>query len=622
MDPQEKTLATPLAAFAGWVALAPINMGAGVMRTGRAGAGSATWLTAQAYGVGHLVVGGLLSAGILAAWLRFRPHRLRWLDLPALGVFAGVLGWFAVGPDFESFVERVASMKGVPPGALGAASTTVSIGGAVLVARAVARRLAPAALIAAAAVGLANHFVLELDYPGIHLIAGWSAVIAATFGLAALHLKLLQPSRRATIVLVALAPLAVASVVTRPGDAAWRRLLEEPGAFVAPYVSKFTLQRPVPTVAEDKNDPWMRSRVGAPPTPPSRLSSVPADGHVVLVMIDALRADVARRGATKVDMPNLERLRSRSVEFTQVRSVASSTVSCITTLFSGRFYSQMDTRLDATPRVPELLDAAGVSAFHVVPTRLLEPRNGATRGFRTVQLREQAPSSEVLPVLEKHLARTKRGRHLVYLHWMDAHSPYDLGGTEGSAWDAYLREVAIVDQRLGELVEMLERRRIADRTTLIVTADHGEAFGEHQSWEHGKTVYEELLHVPLLIASPGKPPGVVDARVSLVDVGATILDLFDEPVPGEFMGESLLPLAYGGAKGVSHPIVAEAGHKLRAFYSGDDVKVIFDLARRTTEVYDLAGDPGELRNIADARTMKKHIQRARRYFRAHAAKKE
>jgi arylsulfatase A-like enzyme len=263
-----------------------------------------------------------------------------------------------------------------------------------------------------------------------------------------------------------------------------------------------------------------------------------------------------------------------------------------------------------------------VSPFHIVPTRLLDPKNGATRGFDIVRLAELAPSSEVLPKLEPHLAKSSKGRHFIYMHWMDPHAPYDLGGAGGSAWDGYLREVALVDTRLGELMEMLDRTGVADRTTIILTADHGEAFGEHDTWEHGKTVYEELVRVPLLIASPGKKPKTVDAPVSLVDVGATILDLFGQSVPGYFMGESLLPLAYGNAESVSHPIAAEAQHKLRAFYSTDGVKVVFDNGRKTTEVYRLSTDPLEANNLADAAEMQPHIQRARRYFEAHEAKKK
>lgn len=608
--------------MAGWLLLVPAHLLAGAIRKGSGASSVVDWLAAQAFGLGHMLFGGLLSALVVAAYQRLRPARLARFDLAAFALGAAVIGWIAVGPDWQNYVERIPSMNRVPPGLLGAISCAVLVTATLVGARLLARRFAPAALVLALALAFANHFFLELDYPGMHFIVGWSAALAATVGLAALDLPWLR-SPRGPLVMAALAPVAIVSLLLRPSASAWRKLSEAPGAFMTPYISELVPElRAGYSDAAAGDEAWMRPRDGAAATRPTGLLEVPEDGIVLLLVLDALRADVVRRNETKIPLPNFERLRARSVEFTQARSVASSTVSAMTTLFCGRFYSQLQSRQDDTPRIPELLRKAGVAPFHIMPTRLLDPKNGATRGFDIVRLPELSPSKEVMPKLEPQLAKSKKGRHLLYVHWMDAHAPYDLAGSEGSPWEAYLREVALVDVRLGELMDMLERTGVADRTTLIVTADHGEAFGEHDTWEHGKTVYEELLRVPLLIAAPGKKARTVDAPVSLVDVGATILDLFGQPVPGNFMGESLLPLAYGNAERVSHPIAAEARHKLRAFYSTDNVKVVFDIGRKTTEVYQLATDPLEAKNLADAPEMQPHIQRAKRYFEAHEAKKK
>jgi arylsulfatase A-like enzyme len=263
-----------------------------------------------------------------------------------------------------------------------------------------------------------------------------------------------------------------------------------------------------------------------------------------------------------------------------------------------------------------------VKSFHVVPTRLLDPKRGATRGFESVTVKEKSTSEVVMPKVKKRLEGGTDGPLFLYMHWMDAHSPYDLAGTEGTPKEAYLREVAVLDERLGELVAWLDEKNLKDRTTIIITADHGESFGDHGTWEHGKTVYEELLRVPMWIISPGEKPRTVDTPVSTIDLGATVLDLFGRPTPGHFMGQSLLPLAFGKAKKVDHPIAAEAGHKLRAFYSTKNLKVIFDRARKTTEVYDLGADPKETKNIADTPAAKSHISRARRFFKAHQVAEE
>lgn len=620
---------TPGAAFAGFIALVPANAMASLLRKGSGKTSIGTWLLSQATGAGHLVFCGLLSALVLYVWLRFRPSRIARFDLLALFAFVTLVGWFAVGPDFGNFVERTQAVEKVPPGLFGALFCLVSVAFWVLLARLVARRVPWVMVGVGVALGFANNFLLELDYPGIHLTIGWCAALVATVGFAAEDLRQLRPSRRLLIVTGALAPLAVASLVLRPNEAAWRKLSEAPGAFPAPFVSDLVPELSSLGADADPTDPWMSRRDKVDAVPPSGLSPVPPDGIVILLVCDALRADVVERKHALVPMPNLERLRKRSVEFTLARSAAPSTLSSMTTLFSGKYYSELHakgssgeeggTAGDETPRVPELL-APGVSSFHVFPTRLLDPSRGATRGFEAAKVAEKAPSSKVMDKLKRRFADGIEGPQLIYLHWMDAHAPYDLDGTQGTPKEAYLREVAILDKRLGELVNWLKDKDVADRTTLIVTADHGEAFGEHGTWEHGKTVYEELLRVPLLIAAPGKKARVVKAPVSTVDIGATILDLFGKPTPGYFMGESLLPLAYGDAKRISHPVAAEAGSKLRAFFATPDIKVIFDRKRKTTEVYDLSVDPGETQNIVDLPAMRVHVQRARRFFAVHQVK--
>ena len=91
--------------------------------------------------------------------------------------------------------------------------------------------------------------------------------------------------------------------------------------------------------------------------------------------------------------------------------------------------------------------------------------------------------------------------------------------------ERYLAEIKVADAQIGALAKVLALR-FGGRGYLIVTSDHGEAFGEHQTREHSKTIYEELVRVPLLIRGPGVAAGRIDERVGLIDLGPTILDLF------------------------------------------------------------------------------------------------
>jgi arylsulfatase A-like enzyme len=178
------------------------------------------------------------------------------------------------------------------------------------------------------------------------------------------------------------------------------------------------------------------------------------------------------------------------------------------------------------------------------------------------------------------LSRSRESRRpfFAFLNYIDAHAPYTLPrGTpyrfgrvpataaeflflaagwqhtdrsklppsaRAMAMDAYDSCVAAIDDRLGELLDELQRRGILDRTIVIVTADHGEGFGEHDLFDHGESLYRPEIRVPLLISIPsGEGSGrVVDRFVSLRDIPATIADLAGLETAPPFPGRSLARL--------------------------------------------------------------------------------
>ncbi len=222
---------------------------------------------------------------------------------------------------------------------------------------------------------------------------------------------------------------------------------------------------------------------------------------------------------------------------------------------------------------------------------------GVVRGFS-----EQKGKKSSITVLASAIARLKRqgsGPMFMYLHCLEAHAPYDRAGTTGTPFERYLRELQIVDKDLGLLRATLAEANLADRTTIFLTADHGEAFGEHTSNYHAATIYEELVHVPLWAHVPGVAPGVVDDDVSLIDVGPTVLDLYGQVTPKSYMGQSLVPLLRREEIELSRPIVMDTGRFQQAMLFPDHFKVISDRRRGTIELYDLTKDPGERNNLFD-----------------------
>jgi membrane-anchored protein YejM (alkaline phosphatase superfamily) len=274
---------------------------------------------------------------------------------------------------------------------------------------------------------------------------------------------------------------------------------------------------------------------------------------------------------------------------------------------------------DESPTLPELIRP--VPSVQVLALYGLGRAQGVGRGF-TEELKARRDYGYARDVMRRLLDRLERvgpGGLFAYAHFIDTHAPYSRGGKTGSPFERYVKEVATIDREIGRLRRFLEQKALAKRTVLIVSADHGEAFGEHGMRYHARSVYEELLQVPLMIDVPGAARRRVEVPVTLMDLGPTVLDLLGKPTPGSFMGESLLPLMAGSGPPPTRPIVADAGRRMQAFFAPNDKKVIFDLRRGTTEVYDLARDPEERRNLADDpnEDVVAAITAARYFFRVH-----
>jgi arylsulfatase A-like enzyme len=162
-----------------------------------------------------------------------------------------------------------------------------------------------------------------------------------------------------------------------------------------------------------------------------------------------------------------------------------------------------------------------------------------------------------------------------------------------SSYDA---EIRYVDDRIAELLAALAARGLDRSTYVVLTADHGEAFLEHGSWDHGETLHEEQIHVPLILAGPGLAPRTVERVVSSVDLFPTLLDLAAIPAPPSD-GTSLRPLLSGDddAAYTRTVAVSEVSHRRdgmhRAARDAERKLLAHDLA--ATELFDLSRDPGE-----------------------------
>jgi arylsulfatase A-like enzyme len=201
------------------------------------------------------------------------------------------------------------------------------------------------------------------------------------------------------------------------------------------------------------------------------------------------------------------------------------------------------------------------------------------------------------------------------------------------ARDAYDDCIASLDRELGRLFDELRRRDLFDETMLILTADHGEQFGEHGGFGHGLSLYESEIHVPLLVVFPGRVPRglVVHEDVSLRDVPATVVDMLgwrgDSPFPGESLAGAWEEQRAGDRNALSpsfselDPSAAEVADPLQTDASHGPISAILDEGKvyirhgnGSEELYDLDVDPTESHNLSGTEGARPILARCRRIF--------
>ena len=573
-----------------------------------------TGLLHRTYDAGQLLALGALSwlvvraAQLVARRLKRSTPLRRWSQAAWLGLAVLLVGLFTLGSDVSNLAER----SNVAPQLLtfGVATAFAAVLGA---SRLLGTLRARWSRIAQAVLGLglfaANALVLHADYFACHLLVAWLAALLianAVEGMQLPHWRRLGPG---------VGPLAVVlgalSVFWPPRGDVRLRLYALPSSVLAPLMAGFLPPEsgaPARVPERYRDSEWFKSRAKLAPIPPTHgiVPSVPP--IVMFFTIDAFRADVLDNTRQRHLLPELTQLRSESTYFSVARSPTTSTMTTMASVFSGKYYSQLlwsnvksAPLVDPSPRFPELLAQHGVRTFLAAGTLgQIYGSSGVARGFATeVAVPYGArPGALAVSAMIAELERGTDGPRFFYSHFIEPHAPYDLAGPSGSSFERYVREIALVDQQLGRLRRYLTAKGLADRTYLIVAADHGEAFGEHGTFNHARTTYEELVRIPLIFYAPGQDARRVKTPVTLMDIGPTILDLFGLAAPGFWMGQSLLPLVAGRRVKLSRPIVVDTGRRVQTLCFDDGYKVIFSRTQRTTEVYDLHTDPRELTNLA------------------------
>ncbi|MBA2305656.1 MAG: sulfatase-like hydrolase/transferase [Acidobacteria bacterium] len=356
--------------------------------------------------------------------------------------------------------------------------------------------------------------------------------------------------------------------------------------------------------------------LAAPIVPPATQSGP----NVLLVTIDTLRADrIGAYGHAGARTPTLDRLAREGVRFADATAHAPLTYPSHVAILTGRYPGNFGVRLngmtplpDAATTLAERMRTAGLTTGAVLASVILDKSSGLSQGFDDYD--DAITGSNAAMVVLADLQRTagavtrtasgwiarQQSPWFLWVHYYDPHLPYAAPRASGRAAtsDPYDAEVAYVDQQLGALLRTIDRTR----TAIVVTADHGEALGEHGEDDHGYFIYDATLRVPLIVAAPGLTPRVVTEQVRSIDIAPTVAGLAGVPSDrAGYDGEDLQPLLKGGARRNIPVSMAESWYprmhfgwsELRSARVGE-WKFI---AAPSPELYDLRNDPGEAKNV-------------------------
>ena len=384
----------------------------------------------------------------------------------------------------------------------------------------------------------------------------------------------------------------------------------------------------------------------------------PTGPNIILIVVDCLRADhLSSYGYFRETSPHIDKIAREGIIFKKAYGTAPWTRPSVASIFSSLYPNYHGTNYagDKLPlEIVTLAEALKNNGYHTYFFNGGNPhitgRYNFYQGFdSTLETITQAVA--VKNHFQSEMANMQKGRFFAYLHFMDVHLPYQahkynfLFTDENKNYllipryikrdvvrtatfhDAltendkkylvglYDGQINYVDHNINEIISLLKNKNLLENTIIIITSDHGDEFWDHQNFEHGHTLYNELIHVPLIIAGTEINPGEISSEVSQVDLYPTILEFAHIPTTNlNIQGESLFKFIYGTGGGD----LEEPGRQLFALGTlykekkfclvKDRMKLIFNAfgkerpligykSSEVYELYDLKNDPAERFNI-------------------------
>ncbi len=393
------------------------------------------------------------------------------------------------------------------------------------------------------------------------------------------------------------------------------------------------------------------------------LTPTSLEKNVIFIVLDTVRADRLGCYSNSSDLtPEIDRFAKDAVLFENAFSHAPWTLPSIASLFTSRYPAQHGAggslgkfkilQNDAVT-LAEVFQRAGVVTGAIVNVFLLSEKFGMTQGFETVDayvtgnnidVRRAGPTtSAALRWIDQH----KNKPFFLFVHYFDPHliynppqpfrrrfaDPQDCNTTDyifGTVRDMvelrrnqtspppdkiarleklYNGEIAYTDSEVGKLIDGISQRGLDKNTIIVITADHGEEFLDHGGFEHGHTLYDELLHIPLIVRAPAittKKESPVKAKrvpdtVRSIDVAPTLCELAGIPGDSAFIGQSLVPFLQGSHQQLSRPVLSQGNMwgPSGTAWRKDGLKLILQSSSPEVQLFNIRTDPQEQENLAN-----------------------
>ncbi|MEM7608719.1 MAG: sulfatase, partial [Myxococcota bacterium] len=365
--------------------------------------------------------------------------------------------------------------------------------------------------------------------------------------------------------------------------------------------------------------------------------------NVVVVLVDTLRASKLQtwNPRSRVRTPAFDALAEESVVFERAQSTENWTKPAVGAILTALHPMDHGARTqsavlnDSALMLSEHFKANDFATGGFIANGYISDRFGFDQGWDRYRnfIREAGASSEARDVFQEAgdwALEHRDERFFLYVHTIDPHVPYDPENEFVSMYDARSNyegqvqprmtgellagakrnpptvtfsdsdvrrlqalhdgEITQHDQHMGNFIERLREAGLWDNTVFVFVSDHGEEFNEHGSWGHGHSVYQELLHVPLLIHGAG-PARRVPTTVSTMDIGPTVVQLAGLPEMPGIAGRSLVPLINGGQRPGPAVAMSEFLDDRRVIVAGRWKFLI--RGNLTASMFDLQEDPGE-----------------------------